>query len=350
MIVSSCSSDHEEWYNQETEIAVKRAETKGMVLDSRFEVLDETSAVATIYDRNTHEVIGHEILHRYSNGEDLGRRETSEYGSWEIVGETNISDPVVIGTHPGEDPLFVVTRKSFTVTSTITNGEVEFNPHSEHVYDDCTWSNGDTTIVFNIHWDVKGEMVTIDGSVVTDRLETSFCEYKQEDVVEVGTLVLASTPNPARRFALDALSTVTLDPDHTNGWLVGYSIATVDSTATLAVALEQNGEVVAFNLVDGTDAANNGAFFIEKKGNWFPAIAADRNDGMSWSVGKTEITMISYSKADHYPNWGNNNKTWKGQNSVELREYSYKENPEDETITFFFNGSEAGVLSYADLF
>jgi hypothetical protein len=348
--IVSCSSDRELMEDRQVEIATKKAETMGMLLGSRFDVLDETTAIATVYDRNTNTVVGHQIVKRSISTIDLGSKETGEYGDWSVDGETHVSEPVAIGNFPGEDPLFLVTRKRINVNSTISNGEVEFAPEYTLEYEDVQWSNGDTTIVFNIHWDVEDEIVTRNEDMVTDRLETSFCEYKQS-ASENGTLTLTSTgtTTPTDDTAVKADFTVTV---FGSKWLVGCSVHMSDGT--LALALDQDGTPVAsranFWAGDKNDSYN-GAYYVEVKGEgaWYPAIARDRNDGMSWTVGQKEINIISYAEADQYSHWGNDNKKLYGQHSVKLTGYSVTDDAQSQTLTFFYNGKEAGTLCYANL-
>jgi len=348
IVMSACSkSDNLLGDNTERNIqskAVAQA-TAGSPITHDMEVLSDELAFVTINKLNTRETVDQCYIRRNIQTIDLGSKETSEYGEWD-VDSSQIGEPVRVKTRA--EGLFTITTWKVTVNSIVSNGEVEFNTSYDLEYEDWSWSNGDTTILGNVHWDVVNEVVNVNnGGKVTDNLNLNFHEFKQT-VSETGTLLL-NTPSVESRFKSVKFS-VTLDPDHANTWLVGCAVTMTDGT--WALALEPDGTPVASRSkfwAGDVNASYNGAYYIKNKGMWYPAIASDQNDGMEWCVGGRKINIISYADADQYPNWGNGNKNIYGQNSVKLTGYSVKDNPESQTLTFFYNGIERGTLSYAEL-
>jgi hypothetical protein len=70
---------------------------------------------------------------------------------------------------------------------------------------------------------------------------------------------------------------------------------------------------------------------------------------MEWGMIGTKFNIISYADADAYTNWGNDNIVTYGQHSVKLTGYYVEDDPQRQTLTFFYNGIERGSLSYANL-
>lgn len=345
-IFSSCTKfmEEEDGYEKKTPHTAAQVASVGSPITSNMEVLSEELSYVTINNLNTNEVVDQFYVRRHHETIDLGSRETSEYGEWEII-SSQIGDPVRVNTRA--EGLFTITTYRVTVTSIVSNGEVEFNTSYDLEYEDWSWTNGDTTIVGNVHWDVENEIVVRNGSKVQDQLNLNFHEFKQT-VSETGTLLLNNQAMESRFKSVKF--SVTLDPDHANTWLVGCAVTMTDGT--WALALEPDGTPVASRSkfwAGDVNASYNGAYYIKNKGMWYPAIASDQNDGMEWCVGGRKINIISYADADQYPNWGNGNKDIYGQNSVKLTGYSVKDNPESQTLTFFYNGIERGTLSYAEL-
>jgi len=345
-IFSSCTKfmEEEDGFEKKTPHTAAQVASVGARVNSNMEVLSDELSYVTINNLNTNEVVDQFYVRRHHETIDLGSRETSEYGSWTVV-SSEIGEPQRTGVR--SEGLFTLTTWKVTVTSIVSNGEVEFETLYGLVWEDWSWSNGDTTIVGNVHWDVVNEVVNVNnGGKVTDNLNLNFHEFKQT-VSETGTLLLNS---PAESRFKSVKFSVTLDPDHANTWLVGCAVTMTDGT--WALALEPDGTPVASRSkfwAGDVNASYNGAYYIKNKGMWYPAIASDQNDGMEWCVGGRKINIISYADADQYPNWGNGNKDIYGQNSVKLTGYSVKDNQESQTLTFFYNGIERGTLSYADL-
>jgi hypothetical protein len=336
VVLAACSVKEEEDgnLNRETTKKIMAQETVGKNLNSNLEV-SEDIAIASVFDNGSYRDT--EILHRSITTNDLGSRETSEVGEWTVISMT-VSEPVRVGVRNGENPLFTITKYSISVRSTITNGEVVMNPEYILNYEDCSWSNGDTTVVFDIHWDILGELVKVNGKVVTDELSTSFCEYRQT-ANEIGTLTTPTTPAATATVPF----TVTTDPHNTNAWLVGCSVPV--NGGTMVVVLTPEGNPITSKFWEGdVNTAYNGAYYIPRSKSWYPAIAYDRADCMEWVVNGQSINVLSYTTADDYPNWGNGNRCEYGGHSVHLTGYDVK--IESHKLVFSFNGSETGSVNY----
>jgi len=322
-----------------------------------FAVTSDTEAMAYILEvpvtvsgdtlRHNGRVIETQPLYRDVLTINLGSRETKEYGEWraEFIAPT----PKTIETKAGYGH-FTVTTNEIIVNSTTSNGEVKFNPVYTLEYESCVWSDGDTTFVFPCTWEVTGEVTKVDADgKVNDELSLCFCSEFNQKANEFGTLTTPTTPASEEESFVSAKFTVTTFGSQ---WLVGCAVSMTDGT--LALALDQDGTPVASRVnfwAGDKNESYNGAYYLEVKGQgaWYPAIAKDRNDGMSWTVGNKEINIISYAEADQYVNWGNNNKNIYGQHSVKLTGYTVKDDAQSQTLTFFYNGVETGTLCYADL-
>lgn len=358
MVVSSCSSDNELMENRSIDVMEKEKQENrqiGTALIDSFAVTSDTEAMAYVLEapvtakgdtlRHMGRVIETQPLYRDVITINLGSKETKEYGEWraEFVAPT----PKAVETKAGYGHFTVTTNESI-VNSTTSNGDVEFNPVYTLRYESCVWSDGDTTFVFPCTWEVTGEVTKVDADgKVNDELSLCFCEFNQK-ANEFGTLVLSSTPTD-ENTAVSADFSVTI---FGSKWLVGCSVHMSDGT--LACALEPDGKPIATRAnfwAGDVNASYNGAYYVEVKGEgaWYPAIARDRNDGMSWTVGQKEINIISYAEADQYSHWGNDNKNIYGQHSVKLTGYSVTDDAQSQTLTFFYNGKEAGTLCYANL-
>lgn len=357
----SCSDnqfEHEEFVDRQMKSA--SAEQKnivvGTVLFDSVAVTSPTEAMAYIMEaevtengdtlRESMHVIESQLLRRGTDTIYLGTQVTKMYGVMSRVGEPEISTPTAIDTYPGGGH-FIIDMMQFTVNSTITNGDIVFNPFYRNHFETCKWVTEDTVIVFNIHWDVIDEVPHVDANGnVSDELSLIFCNDMRQTANEFGTMTLAKKSHLQK---VDFATTF-----RGREWFAGCAIHL--DCGTIAIALNSDGSI-AFK-EDGitpdrcqywagdTLSAYNTAFFYNNE--WHPAIASDQNDCLDWSNGNGVIDTMSRAATKTFTNWGNGKKIG-GRATVFLDDFGFVDNPETNTVSFTYKGQISGTLNYGKI-
>lgn len=148
---------------------------------------------------------------------------------------------------------------------------------------------------------------------------------------------------------LGAAFSATIDPLNRNQWYYGCSVRF--EKGTLAVPINRKGEP---QWEEGkfwagvTDTALNGAYYA--KGEWYPVISKDINDGMEWSLCKAQgsycLHILDYAGADTYGDWNNNDLNSRGQHTVITKRLEMKHDASKRKMTLYYNGKDMGSWIY----
>jgi hypothetical protein len=149
-----------------------------------------------------------------------------------------------------------------------------------------------------------------------------------------------------------ATFSATVNPHNANSWYFGCSMHF--EKGTLALPIDQQGNPLwdEMSWWPGVkDAQLNGAYYIPRYGKWYPCIAADKSDGMEWSLcaaqGSYGIDMLGYASANTYGNWNFNDKNGRGQHTVLTNRFRIENDTNAGKFTLYFNGVNKGSWTYA---
>lgn len=150
----------------------------------------------------------------------------------------------------------------------------------------------------------------------------------------------------------NAKFSATVNPHNANSWYFGCSMTF--EKGTLALPIDQQGNPLWNEMTwwEGVkDAQLNGAYYIKRYGKWYPCIAADKNDGMEWSLcaaqGSYGIDLLGYASANTYGNWNFNDKNGRGQHTVLTNRFRIENDTTAGKMTLFFNDNNMGSWTYA---